>query len=158
MQKNSLAKLFVAVAAFGTSLAYGDDEWLREGRNAGEPIFDLRPATEIHSFWYVQAPKINDAIRLLENHAILAISRDNASELIGHVPNISSGELLYLLRGIDVSDPIPLRVYQAENRIEVSAGTRSTCIIFQPRVRRQPIIAALSRTPEHLWLTYSCDG
>jgi hypothetical protein len=115
-------------------------------------------AAEVHSFAYVQPRRINEAVRVLENNSIVAVSQNDAAQLVGRPMVVSAGESLYLLRGIDVSDPIPLRLYQAENRVEVSAGTRSTCFLFRPGVHRQPVVAALSRAPERLYLTYSCDG
>jgi hypothetical protein len=126
MQTTPMRGLFYAAAILSTLAACGDETWLRDASQPGDPIFDPRRATEIRSLWYVSAPKIGDAAHLLESNGIVAISQDDAVQLIGHVSRMSLGEALYLVRGIDVSDPIPLRVYQAENRLQVSAGTRST--------------------------------
>lgn len=158
MQTTSAPGFFLAIGMLSTLAACGDETWLRDASQPGAPIFDPRRATEIRSFWYVPSSKINEAVRALQNNSIVAISQDEAAQYIGPVPKVSAGESLYLMRAIDVSDPIPLRVYQAENRLQVSAGTYSTCFFFGPRVHRQPIVAALSRAPERLSLTYSCDG
>ena len=150
----SLALLFA-----GSAIAIGSgDEWLDESNPSGNHFFDPRLAKEIRAFWYVSASQIEIAEQLLRTQAVVSISPDRATPLIGRDPDVPAGESLYLVRAIDVADPIPLRIYQAGTWVEISAGTYSTCFIFRPSIRRQPVVVALPQTPTRLRLSYSCDG
>ena len=106
----------------------------------------------------MSASQIDVAAQLLATQAVVSISPERAGPLIGRVPVVPAGEFLYLIRAIDVADPIPLRIYQAGTWVEVSAGTYSTCFIFRPPIRRQPIVVAFPQTPTRLRLSYYCDG
>jgi hypothetical protein len=137
--------------------AGGGDTWLDESNPSGNHLFDRRLAREIRSFWYVSASQIDVAAQLLRTQAVVSISPERAAPLIGRVPDVPAGESLYLIRAIDVADPTSLRIYQAGTWVEVSAGTYSTCFIFRPPIRRQPIVVALPQTPTRLRLSYFCD-
>ena len=150
--------LLAILLAAGTIAACASDAWLDESNPSGNHFFDPRVARAVRSFWYVSSSQIDAAAQLLETHAIISISPERAAPLIERVPDVPAGESLYLIRAIDVADPIPLRVYQAGTWVEASAGTTSTCFIFRPPIRRQPIVVALPQTPTRLRLSYSCDG
>jgi hypothetical protein len=156
-QTSSLGLLALVLAA-GTIAACASDVWLVESNPSGNHLFDPRLAREIRSFWYVSASQIDSAAQLLRIQAIVSISPERAAPLIGRVPDVPVGETLYLIRAIDVADPTPLRIYQAGAWVEASAGTYSTCFIFRPSIKRQPIVVALPQTPSRLRLSYSCDG
>ena len=155
-QTGSLAFLGLVLVG-GSIVACSTDSWLDESNPSGNHFFDSRLAREIRSFWYVSASQIDVAAQLLKTRAIVSISPEHAAPLIGRVPDVPAGESLYLIRAIDVPDPIPLRVYQAGTWLEASAGTYSTCFIFRPSIRRQPIVVALPQTPTRLRLSYTCD-
>lgn len=156
-QTGSLGFLAILVAA-GAVAACAGDAWLDESNPSGNHFFDFRLAREIRSFWYVSASQIDAAAQLLKTQAIVSISPERAAPLIGRTPDVPVGESLYLIRAIDVADSTPLRIYQAGAWVEASAGTYSTCFIFRPPIRRQPIVVALPQTPTRLRLSYSCDG
>jgi hypothetical protein len=143
--------------AGGTIAAGGGDTWLDESNPSGNHLFDPRLAREIRSFWHVSASQIDVAAQVLRTQAVVSISPERAAPLIGRVPDVPAGESLYLIRAIDVADPTPLRIYQAGTWVEVSAGTYSTCFVFRPPIRRQPIVVALPQTPTRLRLSYFCD-
>jgi hypothetical protein len=149
---------FLAVLFAGCAIgASGGDAWLDESNPAGNHLFDSRQAREIRSFWYVSVSQIDVAAELLKTQAIVAISPERAAPLIGRVPDVPAGESLYLIRAIDVAELTPLRIYQTGTWVEVSARTNSTCFIFRPPIRRQPIVVVLPQTPTRLRLSYSCD-
>jgi len=154
---NSLGFLALVLAG-GTVAGCGGDAWLDASNPSGNHFFDPRLAREIRSFWYVSASQIDVATQLLSTQAVVSVSPERAAPLIGRVPEVPAGESLYLIRAIDVADPIPLRVYQAGAWVEASAGTRSPCFVFRPPIRRQPIVVALPLTPTRLRLSYSCNG
>jgi hypothetical protein len=157
VRKTSSLGFLALVFAAGTIAACSSDTWLDESNPTSNHFFDARLAKEIHSFWYVSATQIDAAALILKTQAIVSISPERAGPLIGRVPDVPAGESLYLIRAIDVPDPIPLRVYQAGTWLEASAGTYSTCFIFRPSIRRQPIVVALPQTPTRLRLSYTCD-
>jgi len=142
----------------GLSAACGGDAWLEEQNPSGNHFFDFHLARKIDSFWYVSAAQIDTAAQLLKVNAIVRISPERATSLIGHAPDVPAGESLYLVRAIDVDDPTPLRVYQAGAWVEANAGTRSSCFIFPPSMRIQPLVVALPQTPTRLRLSYSCNA
>ncbi len=150
----SLAGLLAA----GTLSACGGDPWLQESNPSGNAFFDLRLAAEIRSFWYVSPPQIDAAAQLLETRDIVPISPERAASLLGHAPDIATGDSLYLIRAIDVTDPLPLRIYKLGTWVQVNAGTRANCFVSSPGIRHQPLIVALPEAPTRLRLTYSCDG
>ena len=156
-QTRSLGLLALFLVVF-VSAACSSDAWLDESNPSRNHLFDTRLAREIRSFWYVSASRIDAAAQMLETRPFVSISPQSAASLIGRVPDVPAGESLYLIRAIDVADPGPIRVYQAGAWVEVSAGTYSTCFIFRPPIRRQPIVVALAQTPSRLRLGYSCDG
>jgi hypothetical protein len=156
-RRSSLGLLAILLAAC-TIAACASDAWLDESNPSANHFFDPRVAREIRSFWYVSASQIDAAVQLLKTQAIVSISPERAASLVGRAPDVPTGESLYLIRAIDVSDPTPLRVYQAGTWVEASAGTNSTCFIFRPPIKRQPIVVALPQTPTRLRLSYSCDG
>ena len=158
MRQTSSLGFLALLLAGRTIAACGGDAWLDESNPSGNHLFDPRLAREIRSFWYVSASQIDVAAQLLKTRAIVSISPERAAPLIGRVPDVPAGESLYLIRAIDVADPAPLRIYQAGAWVEASAGTYSTCFIFRPPIRRQPIVVALPQTPARLRLSYSCDG
>ena len=158
MRPTSSLGFLALLLARGAIAAGGGDAWLDESNPSGNHLFDPRLAREIRSFWYVSASQIDVAAQLLTTQAVVSISPERAGPLIGSVPVVPAGEFLYLIRAIDVADPIPLRIYQAGTWVEVSAGTYSTCFIFRPPIRRQPIVVAFPQTPTRLRLSYSCDG
>jgi hypothetical protein len=147
-----LALLFASGAISGC----GGDAWLRESNPSGNLFFDPRLATENGTFWYVSASQISVAAEWLETRPFIAISPERAAPLIGQLPEVPSGESLYLIRAIEVDEPTPLRVYQMGAWVQVQAGTRSSCFPFSPPIRRQPIVVALPRAPTRLRLSYSC--
>ena len=150
---------FVALLfAGGTVTACASDGWLDESNPSGNHFFDARLAREVHSFWYVPASQIEYAAQLLKAQAIIFISPEQAALLIGRVPEAPADEFLYLIRAIDVPDPTPLHVYQLGAWVEAIAGTTSTCFMFRPPIRRQPIVVALREIPTRLRLSYSCEG
>jgi hypothetical protein len=156
-QASSLGVLALLLAG-GTIAACASDAWLDESNPTGNHFFDPRLASEIRSFWYVSASQVAVAAQLLKARAIVSISPERAAPLIGRVPNVPAGESLYLIRAIAIAEPPRLRIYQAGAWVEASAGTFSTCFIFPPSIRRQPIVVALPQTPTRLRLSYSCDG
>jgi len=156
-QTSSLGFLALLLAG-GTIAACASDAWLDELNPSGNHLFDPRLAREIRAFWYVSASQIDVAAQLLKTQAIVSISPQRAAPLIGRFPDVPAGESLYLIRAIDIADPTCLRIYQAGAWLEASAGTYSTCFIFRPLIRRQPIVVALPQTPTRLRLSYSCDG
>jgi hypothetical protein len=143
--------------AGATVAACASDTWLEEANPSGNQLFDLPLAREVRSFWYVSAVQIDVAAQLLKTQAVVSIAPERAAPLIGHAPEVTAGESLYLIRAIDITDPIPIRIYQAGTWVEATAGTHSTCFIFRPPIRRQPIIVALPQTPTRLRLSYSCN-
>ena len=147
----SLAGLLAA----GTLSACGGDPWLQESNPSGNAFFDLRLAAEIRSFWYVTPS--HAAAQLLEIRDIVPISPERAASLLGHSPDIATGDSLYLIRAIDVADPLPLRIYKLGTWVQVDAGTRATCFVSSPGIRHQPLIVALPKAPTRLRLTYSCE-
>jgi hypothetical protein len=150
---------FVALLlAGGTIAACASDAWFDESNPSGNHFFDARLAREIHSFWYVSASQIEFATQLLKTQTIISISPEGAALLIGRVPDAPAGESLYLIRAIDVANPTRLHIYQLGAWVEAIAGTTSTCFLFRPPIRRQPIVVALRQTPTRLRLSYSCDG
>ena len=158
MRPTNTLGFLVALLAGGTIAACSSDAWLDESNPSGNHFFDARLAREIRSFWYVSTSQVEVAAQLLKSQAIVSISPERAAPLIGHVPNVPTGESLYLIRAIDFADPIPLQIYQVGAWVEASVGTHSTCFAFRPPVRRQPIVVALPQTPTRLRLSYSCDG
>jgi hypothetical protein len=144
--------------AGGTIAACGSDPWLDESNPTRNRLFDPSLAEDVRAFWYVSAPQIDVATQLLKTQAIVSISPERAALLIGHVPDVPAGESLFLIRAIDIADPTPLRIFRAGAWVEATAGTYSTCFIFRPSIRRQPIVVALPRAPIRLRLSYSCDG
>jgi hypothetical protein len=154
---DSLSFLGLLLAG-ATIAACAGDAWLQEANPSGNHLFDPRLASEVRSSWYVSASQIDVAAQLLKTQAVVSISPEHAATLIGRVPEITAGESLYLIRAIDIADPIPIRIYQAGAWVEATAETHSTCFLFRPPIRRQPIIVALPQTPTRLRLSYSCDG
>jgi len=151
---STLSALFAACTIAGCA----GDAWLAESNPSGNHLFDSHQAREIFSFWYVSTSQIDVAAQLLNTRAIVPISPERAAPLVGRVPDVPAGESLYLIRAIDVAEPTTLRIFQSGTWVEASAGTRSTCSIFRPPIRRQPIVVALHQTPTRLRLSYSCDG
>jgi hypothetical protein len=150
---------FLALLLAGCAVsASGSDAWLPESNPTGNLFFDPRLATETRTFWYVAASQISAAAELLRTQAFVAISPERAAPLIGDIPEVPTSESLYLIRAIDVQDAKPLRIYQLGTWIQVHAETGSTCFIFPPKIRRQPVVVALPRAPTRLRLTYSCAG
>ena len=158
MRRTKSLGFLALLLAGGTIAACGGNAWLDESNPAGNHFFDLRLAREIRSFWYVTASQVDAAAELLATRAVVSISPERAAPLIGRVPDVPAGESLFLIRAIDVADPTHVRIYQAGTWVEASAGTNSTCFIFRPPIRRQPIVVALPQTPTRLRLSYSCDG
>lgn len=148
--------LLAFALAGGAVSACSSDPWLQESNPAGNLFFDPRLAGETRTFWYVPVPQVGVAAEMLKTQAFIAISPERAAPLLGHVPEVPAGESLYLVRAIDVENPKPLRVYQLGAWVQVHAGQESTCFVFPPPTRRQPIVVALPRTPTRLRLTYSC--
>ena len=158
MRKTSSLGFLALVFAAGTIAACSSDAWLDESNPTSNHFFDARLAKEIHSLWYVSATQIDAAALILKTQPIVSISPERAGPLIGGVPDVPAGESLYLIRAIDIPDPIRIRVYQAGTWLEASAGTYSTCFLLRPSIRRQPIVVALAQPPTRLRLTYTCDG
>jgi hypothetical protein len=158
VRQTSSLSILALVLAGSTIVACSSDAWLDESNPSSNHFFDPLLAREIRSFWYVSATQIDAAAQLLKTQSIVSISPERAAPLIGRVPDVPAGESLYLIRAIDVADPTPLRVYQGGAWLEASAGTYSTCFIFHPPIRRQPIVVALPQPPTRLRLSYSCDG
>ena len=156
MRQTASLRFLALVFAGGVISACGSDAWLHESNPSGNLFFDPRLATESRTFWYVSGSQIGVAAGLLETQAFVAISPERAAPLIGYVPDVPTGESLYLIRAIDVEDPKPLRIYQIGSWVQVHAGTHPTCFIFPPPIRRQPIVVALPRIPTRLRLSYSC--
>jgi len=142
----------------GTIAACSTDAWLDESNPSGNHFFEARFAREVRSFWYVSASQIDTAAQLLKTQAIVSISVERAASLIGRVPEVPAGEPLYLIRAIDVADPTSLRVYQAGAWVEAIAETSSTCFIFRPPIKHQPLVVVFPQTPSRLRLSYSCHG
>jgi hypothetical protein len=142
----------------GATTGCAGDAWLDASNPSGNFFFDPGLAREIRSFWYVSPSQVDAAAELLETQAVVAISPERAVQLIGGVPDLPTGESLYLIRAIDLADPKPIRVYQMGLWVQVAAATHSTCFVLRPPVRRQPIVVALAGTPTRLRLTYSCAG
>lgn len=153
-----MERLLALVLAGATIAACSSDSWLDESNPSGNHFFDSRLAREIRSFWYVSASQVDVAAQLLRTQAIVSISPARAAPLIGHVPDVPAGESLYLIRSIDVADATPIRIYQVGAWVEASAGSHSTCFMFRPPLKRQPIVVALPQMPTRLRLSYSCDG
>ena len=158
MHPTNTRGFLVVLLAGGTIAACSSDAWLDESNPSGNHFFDPRLAREIRSFWYVSASQVDVAAQLLKSQPIVSVSPDRAAPLIGRVPNVPAGESLYLIRAIEVIDPIPLHIYQVGAWVEASAGTYSTCFVFRPAIKRQPIVVALPQTPTRLRLSYFCDG
>ncbi len=158
MRQTASIRFLALLFAGGTISACASDAWLHESNPSGNLFFDPSLATDSRTFWYVSGSKISVAAELLETQAFVAISPERAGPLIGYVPDVPTGESLYLIRAIDVEDPKPLRIYQVGSWVQVHAGTHATCLIFPPSIRRQPIVVALPRRPARLRLTYSCAG
>ena len=154
-QAASLGFLALGLAA-GAITGCAGDAWLDASNPSGNLFFDPRLAREVRSFWYVSTAQIDAAAQLLETQAVVAISAERATQLIGSVPDVPSGESLYLIRAIDLADPKPIRVYRMGQWVQVAAATHSTCFVMRPPIRRQPIVVALPKTPTRLRLTYSC--
>jgi hypothetical protein len=147
--------LFLAAVAV---TACSSDPWLDEANPSRNHFFDLRLAQEIRAFWYVSASQFDVASQMLRTRPFVAISPEQATPLIGRVPDAAAGESLFLIRAIDVADPTRIRVYQIGSWVEVSAGTSSTCFIVGPPIRRQPLVVSLPRAPTRLRLGYACAG
>ena len=157
MRRTKPLGFLALLLAGGTIGACGGDAWLDESNPSGNHFFDPRLAREIHSFWYVTASQADAAAELLATRGAVSISPERAAPLIGRVPDVPAGESLFLIRAIDVADPTPVRIYQSGTWVEASARTNSTCFLFRPPIRRQPIVVALPQTPTRLRLSYSCD-
>ena len=153
-----VAAALAGLLVTGTLTGCGGDPWLRESNPSGNAFFDPRLAAEIGSFWYVSPSQIDAAAQLLDARAIVPISPERAASLLGHPPDIPAGNSPYLIRAIDIADPLPLRIYRLGTWIQVSAGTRTTCFVSLPGIRHQPVVVALPLAPTRLRLTYSCDG
>jgi hypothetical protein len=156
MRPTASLRLLALALAGGAISACSSDPWLQESNPSGNLFYDPRLAAETRTFWYVPASQVSVAAELLKTRAFVAISPERAAPLIGYVPDVPTGESLYLIRAVDVENPKPLRVYQLGTWVQVHAGKASTCFIFPPPIRRQPIVVALPRTPTRLRLTYSC--
>jgi hypothetical protein len=150
---------FLTLVLAGVTIAACDSNpWLEESNPARNHLFDPRLVEDVRAFWYVSAPQIDVAAQLLKTQAVISISPERAAPLIGRVPEVPAGESLYLIRAINVADPAPLRIYRAGAWVEVTAGTYSTCFIFRPPIRRQPVVVSLPQAPTRLRLSYSCEG
>jgi hypothetical protein len=155
--RSSLGLLTAVLVAGGTVAACAGDAWLHESNPAGNHLFDPRLATEVRSFWLVSAAQIDTAAQLLEARAVVSISPERAADFIGRAPSVTAGESLFLIRAIDVADATPLRVYRLGAWVEVTAGTRSSCFVSRPTIRRQPIVVPLPQAPTRLKLSYACN-
>lgn len=158
MRPTDTLGLLALVLAAGTIAACGVDPWLEESNPPRNHLFDPRLAENVRAFWYVSAPQIDVAAQLLKTQAVVSISPERAAPLIGRIPDVPAGDSLYLIRAIDVAEPTPLRIYRVGAWVEATAGTYSTCFIFRPPIRRQPIVVALPQAPTRLRLSYSCEG
>ena len=156
MRQTPSLRLLALALAGGVIGACSSDPWLQQSNPSGNLFFDPRLATETRTFWYVLASEASVAAELLEPQAFVAISPERAASLIGHVPDIRTGESLYLIRAIDVDSVEPLRVYQLGAWVQIHAGKASSCFISAPPIKHQPVVVALPQTPTRLRLTYSC--
>ena len=112
MRRTTSLGFLALLLAGGTIPACGGDAWLDESNPSGNHFFDPRLAREIHSFWYVTALQVDAAAELLATRAVVSISPERATHLIGRVPDIPAGESLFLISALDVSHPTPVRNYK----------------------------------------------
>jgi hypothetical protein len=155
--KTAIRFLSVLLAT-STLTGCGSDAWLHESNPSGNLLFDLRLGTEVRSYWYVSGPQIGRAVQLLGAEAIVPVSREQATQLAGRVPDVPPGESLYLVRAIDLGNPRPIRIYRLGAWVQIDARTDSSCFAFPPDIKHQPIVVAFPGMPTRLRLSYSCAG